>query len=347
MKSTLTLLILICLYTISLAQLPEYPAYLKKYKIVDTLDVGIYEVEFNYKKAKGRRAIIDKTGKIIIPFAYYGLKSTNDPTIKMFYTRKSHGCDQKWRRKNQYKGPCDPVVHITDYWYVDVLHWKILTDRYDFAEDNFQYGRAQVMRNGLYGFINKEGKEIIACQYKQICMFSNGNAIVQDSSNSYAIIDTNGVIVQKLVYDYIDLYSTPYRDWPNDVSLLKIKKNGKYGYIDINGNEILKPLYDEITFLPKMKLIKYASFVGGKDIPDNVYVQANGQLVRYDEISTFDTGSLLKVKQNNSWGIVDVYGKELIASEYNNIEVQPNGFIVLEKDKKQYKLSNPYIEKPE
>ena len=52
-------------------------------------------------------------------------------------------------------------------------------------------GRALVRRDGLYGFIDRHGREAIAVRYPFACRFHEGRAVVR-IGDKYGYIDTEG-----------------------------------------------------------------------------------------------------------------------------------------------------------
>lgn len=102
----------------------------------------------------------------------------------------------------------------------------------------------------LYGIINHRGEEIIKPIYRSLAKSIGNNEIfvVRDKDFRYGVINISGdVIVPFGKYDWIDGFT-------NGLARIKLGKqsNGlvdndnKWGLIDINGNEVLSPEYDNI-----------------------------------------------------------------------------------------------------
>jgi hypothetical protein len=62
--------------------------------------------------------------------------------------------------------------------------------KYDFASP-FSEGLARVELNGKYGFVDREGKEIIPVKYDDAHVFEDGLALVMFNGN-WGYIDKNG-----------------------------------------------------------------------------------------------------------------------------------------------------------
>ena len=97
---------------------------------------------------------------------------------------------------------------------------------------------------------------------------------------------------------------------PFEKSVLKYKKNGKYGIVDLEGNEITEPIYDDIS------------------------------AVSYKE-------GMLLVKQGEKYGVINMNGIQVIDNEYDNIAVdnyynvnskyEKTGFIVCKREDSGYR----------
>ena len=68
--------------------------------------------------------------------------------------------------------------------------WRIDCGRYDYVGP-LSGGRALVRRDGLYGFIDRHGREAIAVRYPFACRFHVGRAVVR-IGDKYGYIDTEG-----------------------------------------------------------------------------------------------------------------------------------------------------------
>ena len=113
-------------------------------------------------------------------------------------------------------------------------------------------------------------------------------------------------------YDYVD----------NCVcGLSKVKKEGKIGYVDKLGKEVIKPQYEEgLTFHEGYTAVK----TGGKWL----YLDSLGKPITeavYEEALTFTDG-MACVGKNNLFGFIDTNGKTVIALQFSNARGFTEGF---------------------
>ena len=65
--------------------------------------------------------------------------------------------------------------------------------------DVFHEGLARVKKNGKYGYINKEGEEVIKCQYDDASNFHEGLAAVKKNEKKYYIDNLGNELVFKML----------------------------------------------------------------------------------------------------------------------------------------------------
>ena len=80
-----------------------------------------------------------------------------------------------------------------------------------FSFNEYQKDWAKVYKDGNYGFIDVNGKEVVSSIYEEIFPFG--------------------------------MYKT---DWA------EVYKDGNFGFIDASGNEVVKPIYDKIIMKDKL-----------------------------------------------------------------------------------------------
>ena len=113
---------------------------------------------------------------------------------------------------------------------------KKMLNNYDYIT-KFNETLICVLKDDKYGFINKEGKEVVRPIYNWADDFSEGLACVE-KDGKYGFINKDGEEVVKPIYD-----------WAADFSkgLARVKKDGYWGLINKEGKEIIKPVYDDVS----------------------------------------------------------------------------------------------------
>ncbi len=104
----------------------------------------------------------------------------------------------------------------------------------------FNDGRAVVgdSKSGdyKYGYIDRNGKEIIHLKYENADNFKDDIALVKVKDYEYSLIDKDGKILNSYKYYFVSQYG-------DGVMMFSETPEGAYGYIDEEGNKIIKPIF--------------------------------------------------------------------------------------------------------
>lgn len=186
---------------------------------------------------------------------------------------------------------------------------------YDSVDRFSSEGFAIVQKEGKYGVIDRNGKEVIQLQEYLILQYKSGAAIFSGDTNigngtGYAgrgnegMMDSTGkIIVEAGKYQSIG--------YIND-GLAPVASNEKCGFINTMGKEVIKPKYDGAWgFSEGLSVIKQNGKFG--------YIDINGKEVvkpQYTEAESLENG-LAKVGLNGKYGFINKSGKEVIKPIYN------------------------------
>ena len=205
--------------------------------------------------------------------------------------------------------------------------------------------------NGKFGVINSKGETVINAQYDElIAVPDNTKAVfvctydVNDADGSYktkVVNEKNEEILSGYeTIEAIDNYDSKQNIWFSD-SVLRAKKDGKYGLIDFNGNRVVDFEYDEIISLPTIKnefLVKRAGNVG--------LVNEKGQFiipVQYKEIKVLKDGynsEYIIINENDQCGLIGTSGIVLIEPTYQDVKYLGSSSMFAVKEENVWKLYN-------
>jgi hypothetical protein len=162
-----------------------------------------------------------------------------------------------------------------------------------------------------WGYIDREGKVVVAPQYRQAQDFSDGLGQVTIASGSTSFVDATGAVVLELGNQFPIL-----QDFSEGRAAFSI--DGKWGYIDRRGKIVIAARYDKVQ-----------SFSEGR--------------------AAVNLGATLKREfprdylAGGKWGFVDASGKLVIPAEYDYVEFHGfrEGLALVRKGKEEY----AYIDK--
>ena len=160
-------------------------------------------------------------------------------------------------------------------------------------------------KDNKWGVIDSTGNNVIDPSYKEMIVVPNSKSgvfictyDVNYDTGDYktkVLNDKNQEIFTQ--YDKVEAIQNQDKDgnlW-YEKNVLKVQKDGKFGLIDLTGNEIIQIEYDEISVIPEIE-------------------------------------NSFKVKKDNKYGIVDGDGKTVVQTQYADIDVlgkdNKSGFIV-------------------
>ena len=257
------------------------------------------------------------------------------------------------------------------------------------------YSYYTVYENGAFGVINNEGEIVIEPTYYEIISIPNNSKPIFICT--YDVDDVNGTYRTKAInekneeiltgYDKIeaiDNYDSKQNIWYEN-NVLRVSKNGKYGIINYEGQEVLPCEYEEITALKGVKanfIVKkdsnvglvnevgqtivnteYKDVVALKDEYKSEYIIVNAEnkyglistsgatLIesKYDEVKYIGSSHLFAVKEADEWKLFDTEANKVVIEEgYKNIvEAKSENIVVVDKDGKYGVLNKDYSVKIE
>lgn len=108
----------------------------------------------------------------------------------------------------------------------------------DFNEDRAVVAMSDENGNSEYGFIDKYGKEVTPVKFISANNFEDGVALVKIKDKEFALINKSGKIVNSYNYVYVSQYG-------NGLMVFADSFEGPYGYINKEGQQVIKPVYTE------------------------------------------------------------------------------------------------------
>ena len=162
-------------------------------------------------KGKGGYGFIDTKGELIIPYQYSFAWIFRDSLTSVTKNGASWFIDKKGNPLNTFQ-----YSHI---------------DQFDTS------GYARFTKDGLMGFMNKKGVEVIEGKYKEVDFFYEGLAYYKIKDKIY-FINLNGEIVIERKCSK----GTKFQD-----GLSRVKMKNLYGFIDKNNNLLIDYKYENAT----------------------------------------------------------------------------------------------------
>lgn len=172
-------------------------------------------------------------------------------------------------------------------------------------------GLIPIWKNGKMGYINDKGIVLIAPSYEQILGFGikgwgNDEVSFVKKDNRWGLF-SNKKQIELTPIQYTDIFNSPYG--------FKVKLNNRFGLIDIDGRELIKPLYDKIidsTF--NTALIVQSNNLFGLVKFDGTILSP----VMYQSIES--NSGYWNVKRENKIGLLNDFGVVIVQPKYQEIK---------------------------
>lgn len=317
----------------------------KQYQKVDDFHEGIAKVYIN-----STTGFIDKEGKELFPL---------EPNIDFSAIR----WERLWYKENgkfglmDIKGAKLTIPKYDSYitygergFYVVTLNNKkgvinengkeIIPLIYNHIGQGFYNNLCNVERDSMFGFVNRQGKEVIALNFEFVWTFEDGISVAK-KHGKYGLIDTLGNTVVPFLYN-------DAMDWCQ-MNRLGVKKKNKWGFIDRYNNIKIPFKYGYVNnFEPNglsicsTKGIRYSLIdTNGVKITKSKYIGIQGIYntdlfivrlkdkygvinnfgdilipIKYEEINQIGEGCI-RVKYSGKYGFFDKSGKKIIDFKYD------------------------------
>lgn len=198
---------------------------------------------------------------------------------------------------------------------------------------SFHNGRALVItfvdknkEELIYGYIDRNGNQVIPKIYDDAIEFSEGKAYVMNE-NRRGYIDTNGVFLFELPENIVG-----YK-FQNGLARIS-NTDYMFGFIDRSGKKIIDLIFEETgNFMH--------NFAPANDKSKMGYIDKNGRFffsAIWDECREFSEG-LAFVGANDQmnriiWSVIDTSGMKITEYEYTNVIDYSEGLASVEKNRK-------------
>ena len=205
-----------------------------------------------------------------------------------------------------------------------------------------------VYSDNKWGVLGSDGKIVIDPMYQEM-------PIIIDKEKdvflcTYDIDEENGTYKTKAInskneeiytnYDKIealDNYNSSENIWYEE-NVLKVQKNEKWGLINIDGKEIVEPIYDNISTLKGVE----NSIVVEKDGKKGLLNDKGSKIIdsEYKEIQSFGDdykNGYITINQEDKYGVISFTGESILPNQYEKIEniYGEKYFVIKENGKEQ------------
>lgn len=218
----------------------------------------------------------------------------------------------------------------------------------------FDRGLAAARKDGLQGYVDDRGREIIPIRFEKIRELGPERFLAHDEKG-WILLDRRGQPVDGEPYEKVSAliqgFSVTKRDSlfgiisddgrvvcsPRYTEITKffeglamVQRDGLWGHMNVQGREVIPVMYDEVfVFFDSLSIARKGSRWG--------YINRRNEAVlpfEFDYVEYFESGRAL-VSRNGRWGYIDKQGNELIPIQYNRIHPFHDGMAKIELEGKE------------
>jgi serine/threonine protein kinase len=211
-------------------------------------------------------------------------------------------------------------VELNGKWgYIDKQDRQVMECRYD-AADSFSEGLALVELNGKWGYIDKQYHQVIECRYDAADSFSEGLARVRigdfiDGKAGY--IDKQGNVVIAFKYAYVGRGSFCEGLAPVKESLA----DGSYSYIDKQGHKVIDSKYTYAgPFSEGLAIVSIngkCGFIDKKGL-EVIACKYDDDVVSFNEgLARIYSNNMVDIIVKGKWYFIDKQGNKVLSYNYD------------------------------
>ena len=197
-------------------------------------------------------------------------------------------------------------------------------------EEIKDYGYFVVRENEKYGVIDKTGKNVVEAKYDNVIIPNPEKPVfVCYEGTSTKIFNANNeqILTEEQNVEPIRLKNIA-SSLMYEKTVMTYKENDKMGLINLEGDKLTKPIYEEISGLPYKEgelLVKEEGKYGVINIKGNELIKPEYDQINTDNYSDENgyknSGYIVGIKTEEGlrYGYIDVKGKEILPTQYNEI----------------------------
>lgn len=186
-------------------------------------------------------------------------------------------------------------------------------------------------QNNKFGVIDTNGKILIESKFDSLIMPNPSKAIfICKNDNNTIVLNDKG---EEIFKEYKNIDAIRLKNIASDLmyekSVLKFESDGKYGLINLDGKQILKPDYNSIEGLSYKEgelLVQKDEKCGIVNIKGNELVKCEYDKISVDNYYTEENNYKyagyivgIKTEEGYRYGYINVNGKLLLDTQYNEI----------------------------
>jgi len=287
--------------------------------------IGYYTI---YEKEKW--GVIDTKGNTIIKPTYEEMIVIPDNTKPVFVCMENVNMEEGTYLTKVVNDRNKEIY--TEYDKVEVI--------YNHDENNtlwYESNVLKVQKDGKYGLINFEGKEILACTQDNIePMLGTKSVYITTTNNQKGLVDSMGKVIIENKYKEIRALTKEYEN-----GFIVQNNEGKFGVINYDTTKALEEKYDDIkkVYGNKMYVVKESDTWKIVNTEGQVFLEN-----KFEDVKEINSDNII-IKINGKYGVVNTQAEEKIPAVYDDISYVFSDYYIAKKENKYGIITSNNTEK--
>lgn len=200
---------------------------------------------------------------------------------------------------------------------------------YNHDENNnlwYEENVLKVQKDGKYGLINLEGKELLACTYDDINVIPDTKSVyITVLNDEKGLVDSKGNVIIDNKYAEITSLTNKYEN-----GFIVKNAQGKYGIINYDKTVGIEEIYDEI------KKVYGNSMYVVKEANTWKIVNSDGESFlenKFEDVKEINTQNIT-IKEQDKYGVINLQGEVQIPALYDELSYAFSNYYIAKKDEK-------------
>ena len=181
---------------------------------------------------------------------------------------------------------------------------------------SYEQNAIKVQKNGKYGIINIEGREILPCEYDDLYSLKNtNNSILVEKDEKIGLVDSTGKVIIEPQYKEIRGLGTDYTS-----GYIVITEDNLYGIVDCNNQKVLDTKYQDIKSLTDNGIYVVKENNNWELVQRNGEVTFSDGLKNVKDVLGLKNGNVIIQNTNNKVGVISNTGETILNTVYDDIK---------------------------
>lgn len=195
---------------------------------------------------------------------------------------------------------------------------------------SYEQNAIKVQKDGKYGMIDINGKEILPCEYDELYSLKNtDNSIIVVKDGKKGLVDSTGKKIIDPQYKEIRGLGTDYK-----LGYVVITEDDTYGIVDCNNQPVLETKYQDIKSLAENGIYAVKENDAWELVKKNGEIQLDTGLEEVQDILGIKKGNVIVKNANNKVGVISTAGETILNMVYDDVKSAfQDTFIIMQNDK--------------